>query len=359
MSLFRKLKNNSFPRGPPTPPRRDDNAQCDRLKEEMGDESDDDMYEPPPCERAVTVPHRPKEENVYLERKSNLTVPRRQAPPPLPNFSKHTSGDLFLETQHMKPPDVDRTDKPGRKKMPTAPAAPQPESEEDVYLDPCEEQNSAEDLYLEPTEACPLPPRGVKMMPLPPSIKPALPSPEPLMKPPPDRLSSLTVPEFKTDPKAESRRFSKPWLPTNLKESIQDPPQIENKPGAGRKVISSSVENTRRGEWFAGNCNRKMAEDLLLSVKKDGAFLVRNSSTQTSRQPYTLAVLYQRKVYNIPIRFLDDAQGYALGKEGKKNEEVFSTLEDIVSHHRNNKLLLIDSKSQAKNTTYLTNAAHL
>lgn len=55
---------------------------------------------------------------------------------------------------------------------------------------------------------------------------------------------------------------------------------------------------------------------------QDGAFLIRHSSNQSPRQPYTLAVLYQQKVYNIPIRFLEEMQGYALGKEGKKTEEV-------------------------------------
>lgn len=55
---------------------------------------------------------------------------------------------------------------------------------------------------------------------------------------------------------------------------------------------------------------------------QDGAFLIRHSSNLSPRQPYTLAVLYQQKVYNIPIRFLEEMQGYALGKEGKKTEEV-------------------------------------
>ncbi|CDQ62745.1 unnamed protein product [Oncorhynchus mykiss] len=111
-------------------------------------------------------------------------------------------------------------------------------------------------------------------------------------------------------------------------------------------------------EWFAGNCNRKTAEDLLMQINKDGAFLIRHSSAQNARQPYTLAVLYRQKVYNIPIRFLEETRGYALGKEGKKNEEFFSSLQEIISHHKNNQLLLIDSKSQAKHTTYLTHPAH-
>lgn len=61
---------------------------------------------------------------------------------------------------------------------------------------------------------------------------------------------------------------------------------------------------------------------LRFSLLQDGAFLIRHSSAQSTRQPYTLAVLYQQKVYNIPIRFLEETRVYALGKEGKKNEEV-------------------------------------
>uniref|UniRef100_A0A668S0U4 SH2 domain-containing protein n=1 Tax=Oreochromis aureus TaxID=47969 RepID=A0A668S0U4_OREAU len=99
-------------------------------------------------------------------------------------------------------------------------------------------------------------------------------------------------------------------------------------------------------EWFAGDCNRKTAEDLLQRINKDGAFLIRYSSAQSTHQPYTLAVLYQEKVYNIPIRFL----------EGKKNEEdrKIQDLDEMISYHKNNQLLLIDSKSQAKHTAHLT-----
>ncbi|MBN3296951.1 BLNK protein, partial [Amia calva] len=100
---------------------------------------------------------------------------------------------------------------------------------------------------------------------------------------------------------------------------------------------------------------------------QDGAFLVRLSSAQTGRQPYTLVVLYQGKVYNIPVRYLEDSRRYALGKEGKRRSlslslslsllRFFETLSDIISHHTKNPLLLIDSKSQTKNTTYLAHPA--
>ncbi|XP_033828930.1 B-cell linker protein isoform X1 [Periophthalmus magnuspinnatus] len=356
MSAFGKFKNCPPPM---LPRRRDDHAEPERQQDDYEDDDEyGDMYEVPPCERTITVPQIPKEENIYLERTSS-PPPQRRIPPPLPNFSKHISGDVFLNSQNIKPPDVNRTAKPGRMKM----SVPPPRPDEEVYLDPTEEQEDTEDLYLEP-EACALPPKEAKMKPS--FFKSALMSPDLKMKLPlpPDRLSSPIA----TAPEVEARRFSlpkstppvpgKPRPPTNQKESRPEPPVLENKPvasfGSGR--VKSPNENR---QWFAGDCNRKKAEDLLLSVNKDGAFLIRNSSTHNAHQPYTLAVLYQHKVYNIPVRFLGDAQGYALGKEGKKNEEVFSTLDEMISYHQNNQLLLIDSKSQAKHTTSLTYAAHL
>ncbi|XP_076586652.1 B-cell linker protein [Chaetodon auriga] len=253
--------------------------------------------------------------------------------------------------------------------------APDPASntEEDVYLDPNEEQEDNDDLYLEPTAACPPAPRGPMRMP--PSPKTALASsPIPMMKPPvPRAKSNSLLPSLNEIQTVEARRATfptklppptpsvKPPLPSNLKEAKPSPP---NPPMADTKPVASSggMRGTKQSgnedkEWFAGDCNRKTAEDLLLRVNKDGAFLIRHSSAQSTRQPYTLAVLYQEKVYNVPIRFLEETQVYALGKEGKKNEEIFSTLDEMISHHKNNQLLLIDSKSQAKHTAYLTHPA--
>lgn len=38
--------------------------------------------------------------------------------------------------------------------------------------------------------------------------------------------------------------------------------------------------------------------------------------------------------------------------------QVFSNLDEMISHHKHNQLLLIDSKSQAKHRAYLTHPAH-
>lgn len=317
----------------------------------------------PPCELSpAKVPQTQVEENVYLERTSPPPPPtpqRKAAPPPRPKPQQRTD-DFFHDPKTKKPPEVDRNDKPGRKNK-----GPPPDTiDEDVYLDPNEEQDDNEELYLEPTAACSPPPRGPMRMP---------PSPIPMSKPPVPRAHSnpfLPFPDSTMTPPVEARRGTFPTKlplpPTSVKPPLlahlkEGKPSLALMPDTKPVVSSGGMRATKQSgnedkEWFAGDCNRKKAEEHLLRVNKDGAFLIRHSSAQSSRQPYTLAVLYQQKVYNVPIRFIGETQGYALGKEGKTNEEIFNSLDEMISHHKNNQLLLIDSKSQAKQTTYLTHA---
>ncbi|KAM4577418.1 uncharacterized protein PAE49_007221 isoform 1-T2 [Odontesthes bonariensis] len=377
MSFFGKLKN--LHSGPPAPPRRtDNNAAFEWPQDEFQDDEESDMYEVPPCERApVKVPQREVEENIYLERTSNPAVPQRQAAPPPPRPGKPSKPqqreEFHPDSNTKKPPEIDRNEKPGRKKMPPPPVRPAPAPvsapvEEDVYLDPNEEQEDNDDLYLEPEAACSPVSRGPR---IPPSPKTA-PAPPPItmVKPPVPREKSGPKPppmkELKPALSVEERRTPfptklppptgvKPQLQVNLKEakpSHPSPPVADKKPVGGMRATKQTGNEDK--EWFAGDCSRKTAEDLLQRVSKDGAFLIRHSSAQSTRQPYTLAVLYQQKVYNIPIRFLGDMQGYALGKEGKNNEEIFTSLDEMISYHKNNQLLLIDSRSQAKHKAHLT-----
>ncbi|KAF7667044.1 hypothetical protein LDENG_00080600 [Lucifuga dentata] len=398
-SFFGKRKDRYS--GPPAPPRIDNNAGFEWPQDEfeIEHEEEGDMYEVPPCERpAVKVPPRQVKEEVYLDRTSSPPVTQRQAAPPpraakwqtstgKPLPSQHAAEQFFVDSSSKKPPEIDRNEKPARKMMapfptrsvPVPSPAPTSNLEEDVYLDPNEEQNDNDDLYLEPTAvatavaACPPVPHGP--MRIPPSPKTAaVPSPIAMMKPPVPRAKSRSLlpslNEVKTALSLDARRpmFAtklppptpgfKPPLPANLKEAIPSPsnPSLIDATAAASSsgMRTSKQPLTEDKEWFVRDCKRKTAEDLLLRVNKDGAFLIRHSSAQNAHQPYTLAVLYQKKVYNIPIRFLEETKGYALGKEGKKNEEIFSSLEEIISHHNHHQLLLIDSKSQAKHTTYLT-----
>ncbi|KAG5281385.1 hypothetical protein AALO_G00071530 [Alosa alosa] len=398
MSFFDKFKKHS---APPAPPKRIENNSGYGWPEDEFDE-DGDTYEAPPCERpAVKMPTRPPEENVYLDggfsgRASNPVVPTRQAaPPPRPTKSKNAKPvsvpvepeDFYIDP-NIKPPEIDRKEKPGKKssgprKSAPPPARPPPlttpHEEDDVYLDPNEGQGEGDDLYLEPAAASTPPPREPAAWK--PTNKAAVPPPSrrelppTLTKPPIPRSGTLPSSDIRAVPPPELRRSTfpskmppptpvhKPTLPSGFKEPKPCPPPPPTQspaphPSARAVSATESEESSLEGrEWFAGNCDRKTAEDLLLRISKDGAFLVRRSSAQNFRQPYTLVVLYRQKVYNIPVRFIEETNGYALGKEGKKNDEVFSGLQEIISHHKNNPLLLIDRQSQAKHTTYLTQAA--
>ncbi|XP_069038190.1 B-cell linker protein isoform X2 [Lepisosteus oculatus] len=353
------------------------------------DEEDGDTYEAPPCERpAMKVPQRNMEENVYLERAA-APSPSRQGPPSRPSKTapgkskkpelQDKSEDTYIDPNAKTPPQVNRKEKPGKKVPPRPVSVPQ--ADEDVYLDPNEGQDDNDDLYLEPDagdvsqerqRVCPSIPSKIPLIP---------PSPGPrgltipMMKPPVPRDKSTK--DFSSDG-TKGRRTSfpgkvpppmpaaKPALPTSLKEHKPSPSSLRvprDGPGVkqmGLKLsLQSGPEDARLQDkdWFAGNCDRKAAEAVLHGVGKDGTFLVRLSSAQGARQPYTLVVLYMQKVYNIPIRYLEESRSYALGKEGKRTEEVFGSLSDIITHHASNPILLIDSKSQAKHTTYLSHPA--
>ncbi|XP_010874790.1 SH2 domain-containing protein 6 isoform X1 [Esox lucius] len=397
MSFFGKFKN--IHSGPPAPPKRiENNAGFGGWPEDEFDADDGDTYEAPPCERPVIkVPPRPVEENVYLERtpeRPNPGLPKRQAAPPprpakmtpigktqQPHLRPENPEGFYIDPNTKKPPELDRREKPAKwstskKTVPPplrpapAPAPPPPPAEEDVYLDPNEGQGDGDDLYLEPTAACPPVPRSPMRIPLPPKTA-AVPLHLPIKPPVPRAKStSVLISQATTALNPDIRRSTfpgklppptlgiKPPLPSSLKEPKPSPP-LPPTVDITAAVSSSGVKTAMMAgkedrEWFAEDCDRKTAEDVLMRINKDGSFLIRHSSAQNARQPYTLAVLYKQKVYNIPIRFLEETRSYALGKEGKKNEEFFCSLQEIISHHKNNQLLLIDSKSQAKHTTYLT-----
>ncbi|KAG7259138.1 hypothetical protein CRUP_020675 [Coryphaenoides rupestris] len=347
------------------------------------DEEEADMYEVPPCERPVIkVPPKPMElDFIYLGRSAEASrsapetscpAPQTTGPTPETECSAAETPETSCPPPETSPfttdktdpthaacrrrthqahqtdsdgqsfaPEVDRKEKPGKKgalkKMPPPPihatplpAAPQ-QVEEDVYIDPNEEQGDSDDVYLQPTAACPPPSRGP--MRLPPPLSPAVAPPVPMsmMKPPvPRALSNSLLPsvsEMKAAPDGKRTMFSPP--------SAVKPSYLASNKDSQSRPLSPPMDD----KWFAGDCKRKRAEELLLRINKDGAFLVRRSSSQDPRQPYTLAVLYSQKVYNIPIRF------------------SFSSLQDIILHHKNNQLLLIDSMSQAMHKTYLVHPA--
>ncbi|EGV93197.1 SH2 domain-containing protein 6 [Cricetulus griseus] len=86
---------------------------------------------------------------------------------------------------------------------------------------------------------------------------------------------------------------------------------------------------------------------------EDGAYTVRLSSGPHSSQPFTLAVLLRGRVFNIPIRQLDGGHHYALGREGRSHEELFSSVAAMVQHYMKHPLPLVDRHSGSRGFTCL------
>ncbi|XP_048801760.1 B-cell linker protein isoform X3 [Lagopus muta] len=171
---------------------------------------------------------------------------------------------------------------------------------------------------------------------------------------------------------AERRRgsgleFPLPPLPSGTsKSSLQKPLVLPKVPEVPSRALGTSPHSSissisitadqdagvHSKAWYAATCDRKTAEDALYRSNKDGSFLIRKSSGQDSRQPYTLVVFYNRRVYNIPIRFIESTRQYALGRE-KCGEERFDSVAEIVENHQHTSLVLIDSQNNTKDSTKL------
>ncbi|XP_037255041.1 B-cell linker protein isoform X2 [Falco biarmicus] len=212
-------------------------------------------------------------------------------------------------------------------------------------------------------------PAGVVPSPLPRGLKKtsnAVNSPKPCL---PSR-EALSANEEKPTA-AERRRGSSqelplPPLPSIQKSLLQKSSILPKVPEAANRSLGtsphSSVSSTssmadqdagvHSKAWYAATCDRKTAEDALYRSNKDGSFLIRKSSGQDSRQPYTLVVFYNRRVYNIPIRFIESTRQYALGRE-KSGEERFDSVAEIVENHQRTSLVLIDSQNNTKDSTKL------
>uniref|UniRef100_H3A0F1 SH2 domain-containing protein n=1 Tax=Latimeria chalumnae TaxID=7897 RepID=H3A0F1_LATCH len=158
-----------------------------------------------------------------------------------------------------------------------------------------------------------------------------------------------------------------PELPPPIPASINliKPPELPTRPtGTLRNAISSSSSNADKEAgvynkaWYASFCDRKTAEEALQKSHKDGSFLIRKSSGQDSKQPYTLAVFYKKRVYNIPVRYIESTKQYALGRE-KNGEERFHSVAEIIENHQQNPLVLIDSQNNTKDSTKLKYAVQV
>ncbi|KAL8187155.1 UNVERIFIED_CONTAM: hypothetical protein K2H54_034736 [Gekko kuhli] len=307
-------------------------------------------------------------------------------------------------SQSIKPPVVNRSIKPTMKldppSAPVLPPAPVSPSMLDVYEIPEEEEKSSPPLTR---NVLPLPrnrpqlkvdpdgfemqseeshnssgtqeprfPSGVVPSPLPRIMK-KTPNPVVPSKPNLHSRDHLAMNEdlFQNTDKpvpAARRRGSNqdlplPPIPSNLSKPLpQKPPLSLRSPDPLNRSLPTprnSISNTTEQDpsihgkaWYMASSDRKTAEDALYKSNKDGSFLVRKSSGQDSKQPYTLVVFYNKRVYNIPIRFIESTRQYALGRE-KSGEERFDSVAEIIENHQRNSLVLIDSQNNTKDSTKL------
>ncbi|KAL0616258.1 B-cell linker protein [Plecturocebus cupreus] len=140
-----------------------------------------------------------------------------------------------------------------------------------------------------------------------------------------------------------SRRFTEGGSPT-VDGSL---PSFSSK-----STISEQEADVLCKPWYAGACDRKSAEEALNRSNKDGSFLIRKSSGHDSKQPYTLVVFFNKRVYNIPVRFIEATKQYALGRK-KTGEEYFGSVAEIIKNHQHSPLVLIDSQNNTKDSTRL------
>ncbi|XP_069756590.1 B-cell linker protein isoform X3 [Narcine bancroftii] len=176
-------------------------------------------------------------------------------------------------------------------------------------------------------------------LPNPTAEPPALPAPRCGPKPPVLRLPPTNHPNIPEIPTRHNEISARHGVPLHPPSPVSHP-SLEQDPSVNGQV------------WFTKHCDRRSAEEALQKFNKDGSYLIRKSSGQDTRQPYTLVVLFKRKVYNIPVRYIESTKVYALGKE-KTGEERFACIADIIENHQKNPLVLIDSQSNTKDSTKL------
>ncbi|XP_019339745.1 B-cell linker protein isoform X3 [Alligator mississippiensis] len=367
---------------PKVPPKRNERVDDEDDYVVPVDDEDDNYIEPtesssspspkPPVNRymksttkPVPIPAKPSPasaiQEVYEipEEEEKPSPPMNRVTKPLPSKPSSNAKHPHTHSIAKEPPQLDTS----RPVVPVPRNRHQQKAERDRYdahdNDESHSSSGAQESKF-PSGAAPSPlPRAIKKPP-----NPVIPSKPSL--PPRDNL--IVNEEVST---VERRRGSTqeiplPPLPGAQKPLPQKPPTLPKVPDTGSRIVGtpprsslSAGLNTADQDagvhsktWYAADCDRKTAEDALYRSNKDGSFLIRKSSGQDSKQPYTLVVFYNKRVYNIPVRFIESTKQYALGRE-KNGEERFDSVAEIIENHQRTSLVLIDSQNNTKDSTKL------
>ncbi|KAM3912878.1 B-cell linker protein isoform 2-T2 [Leptodactylus fuscus] len=319
------------------------------------------------------------EENYIVPEPEDYIEPTKEPPtkPPTVNRQNKPMPPLPTKSPTIPPPEADDKElyvvpeneptpsPPKRGSHPKVTPPPPSNLDQDEY-EVCDDFKSPPEPATKPRPS-PLP-RNVR--PNPPTLLPQKPQMIPVL-PHRDVNSNIDKPQVKQRQRiqsagSESSSVSSitnklPALPKPHVIPIQKPPEIPLRFISGPSHHGSTVEqeaDVLNKEWYVSSCDRRKAEDALTSTAKDGSFLVRKSSGQDSKQPFTLVVFYNRRVYNIPVRKIEDTRQYALGRE-KSGEEKFGSVAEIINHHRKIPLVLIDSQNNTKDSTKLKQAVKI
>ncbi|XP_027452508.1 B-cell linker protein isoform X2 [Zalophus californianus] len=336
------------------------------------EEPGDDSYEPPPVEQETRTVHPalPFARGEYIDNRSS----QRQSPP----FSKTLPSKPDWPSAKAKARLTSTLPTLTSLQKPQVPPKPKELEDEVDYVVPVDDED---ENYIHPTEDSSFPAEkgrnsgawDAK------SPSPAAPSPLPRARKKPatplkttpvaSSQNAASVCEEKPIPAERHRTAS--HRQENMQSSVFPPAQkqIHHKPiplprfpeGGGSTVDGLFSSNPHLSEqeadlhckpWYAGACDRKSAEEALYRSNKDGSFLIRKSSGHDSKQPYTLVVFFNKRVYNIPVRFIEATKQYALGRK-KNGEEYFGSVAEIIKNHQHSPLVLIDSQNNTKDSTRL------
>ncbi|XP_073452168.1 B-cell linker protein isoform X3 [Aquarana catesbeiana] len=289
-----------------------------------GDEEEDDNYIEP---TASPEPYRPP-----IVNRTN-----KPGQSPITRSSKHTE-----EPDHYEVPENEvKPSPPAREAKPVSRRKSPPKQEPRITCD-----------NFDDTDRRPEPP--MKPAPHPRKPKPGPTAPRTPGFLPRDVNSNIEKPSVLERQRIQSAGSDVPPTPP----SRQSLPEIASRYVVNQTRHGSVVEQDAgvlNKEWYSSSCDRKAAEEALLAASKDGSFLVRRSTGQDQKQPFTLVVFYKRRVYNIPVRLIESTKQYALGRE-KSGEEKFNSIAEMIENHQRTSLVLIDSQTNTKDLTRLMHA---
>ncbi|XP_028390929.1 titin-like [Dendronephthya gigantea] len=159
-------------------------------------------------------------------------------------------------------------------------------------------------------------------------------------------LPSLPTPKDDVDSKLGS---SSPSLPPKPPPKEKPAPVQRNKPEppVAKPPKKTKEQLLQEQPWFHGSISKLQVSNILKSAKKDGSYLVRNSSRNPGE--YTMSILYKNDIrhLNIPC----DSNGhYRLGTSGV---ERFKDIQELVTY-----FLKHDVEFSAGGKTPLTHACH-